>query len=113
VDRKPKFTVLFLQETKEFLDNLDSKPRDKILYNIWKARSIVDNELFKKISNEIWEFRTTYNKLEYRLFAFWDRTQNKVVIATHGIIKKSNKTPKKELEKAEKIRNEYFKTKKS
>jgi len=74
---------------------------------------MIDDELFKKLNGEIWEFRTNYNKLAYRLFAFWDKSENKVVIATHGIIKKSNKTPLKELERAEKIRSEYFKTKKS
>jgi phage-related protein len=73
---------------------------------------MIDDELFKKLNGEIWEFRTNYNKLAYRLFAFWDRSENKVVIATHGIIKKSNKTPLKELERAEKIRSEYFKAKK-
>lgn len=31
-----------------------------------------------------------------------------LVIATHGIIKKMQKTPKKEIEKAENIRKEYF-----
>jgi len=51
-----------------------------------------------------------YNSLTYRLFTFWDKNQNRVVVATHGIIKKSNKTPKKEIEKAEIIRNEYFKS---
>ncbi|MFN8330604.1 MAG: type II toxin-antitoxin system RelE/ParE family toxin [Saprospiraceae bacterium] len=48
--------------------------------------------------------------MTYRLFTFWDKNQNRVVVATHGIIKKSNKTPKKEIEKAEIIRNEYFKS---
>ncbi len=110
---KQRFTIKFLQEVKEFLDNLEDKPRDKIFYNIWRAQSINDNELFKKLTGEIWEFRTTYNKIAYRLFAFWDKSENTVVITTHGIIKKSSKTPKKEIEKAEKIKSEYFKTKKS
>lgn len=113
MDVKPRFTIKFLQEAKEFLDHLEDKPRDKIIYNIWKSRNMIDDELFKKLNGEIWEFRTNYNKLAYRLFAFWDKSENKVVIATHGIIKKSNKTPLKELERAEKIRSEYFKTKKS
>jgi phage-related protein len=34
------------------------------------------------------------------------------LIATHGIIKKTQKTPKKEIAKAERIRQEYFKAKK-
>jgi hypothetical protein len=29
-----KFKVQFLEEAKEFLDNLDDKPREKIIYNI-------------------------------------------------------------------------------
>ena len=33
---------------------------------------------------------------------------NAIVIATHGIIKKTQKTPQREIEKAERIRNEYI-----
>ena len=61
---------------------------------------------------EIWEFRTLYNKVKYRLFAFWDTQTDTLVIATHGIIKKTQKTPKKEIAKAERIRQEYFNAKK-
>lgn len=72
----------------------------------------MDSDLFKKISNsEIWEFRTEFNGIAYRLFAFWDVTENKLVIATHGIVKKTQKTPQKEISKAEDIRNNYLKTK--
>jgi hypothetical protein len=48
--------------------------------------------------------------LEYRLFAFWDKTDNSetLVISTHGIVKKVNKIPRVEITKAEKIRKEYF-----
>ena len=91
-----KFRVEFLEEAKEFLDKLDKKARDKIVYNIWKARSTNDKELFKKLQDEIWEFRTKYNKTYFRLFAFWDKTDKNetVVISTHGLIKKTDKTPK-------------------
>ena len=59
---------------------------------------------------EIWEFRTLYNKTYYRLFAFWDKTGNTdtVVISTHGLIKKTDKTPQGEIEKAENLRKQYF-----
>src|SRR5699024_4365693 len=104
------FRVDFLDEAKAFLDSLTEKPRDKIVYNIWKARQINDNELFKKLQDEIWEFRTLYNKKYYRLFAFWDKADktDTVVISTHGIIKKTAKTPKSEIEKAERLRQKYF-----
>jgi uncharacterized protein (TIGR01639 family) len=105
-----KFRVEFLEEAKEFLDELDEKTRDKIIYNIWKARRTNDKELFKKIQDEIWEFRTYFNKNYYRFFAFWDKTDNTdtVVISTHGLIKKTDKIPKSEIERAENLREKYF-----
>jgi phage-related protein len=111
-----KFSVDFLEDAKDFLDNLDEKSRDKIIYNIRKAQVSNDKELFKKLKGEIWEFRTLYNKTYYRLFAFWDKTDDVeiVVISTHGLIKKTDKTPQSDLDKAERLRKLYFdlKTKK-
>lgn len=105
-----KFTVEFLEEAKVLLDDLDEKTRRKILYNIWKSRSSNDKELFKKLQDDIWEFRTLYNKTYYRLFAFWDKTgdNDTVVITTHGLIKKSGKFPKAEIEHAVRLREKYI-----
>lgn len=82
----------------------------KIAYNIRKLQSaLIEKELFKKLENSyIWEIRTLYNGAAYRLFAFWDTEKETLVVATHGIVKKTQKTPKKEIEKAERIRKEYF-----
>ena len=68
----------------------------------------------KKIKGEVWEFRTLYNKTYYRLFAFWDKTHKTqtLVISTHGIIKKTGKTPESEIERVEKLRQQYLKSKK-
>jgi phage-related protein len=108
-----KFQVQFLEEAARFLDRLEEKARVKIYYNIKKAQVTNDNELFKKLNNEIWEFRTLYNKTHYRLFAFWEKTREKatVVISTHGLIKKTDKTPVADLEKAERLRQLYFEQK--
>lgn len=108
-----KFRVEFLQEAKDFLDSLDEKSRAKIIYNIWKSRNANDKELFKKLQDEIWEFRTLYNKTYYRLFAFWDKTNNEdtIVISTHGIVKKTDKVSEGEINKAERIRQDYFNAK--
>jgi phage-related protein len=105
-----KFRVEFLEEAKKFLDDLDEKARNKIIYNIWKARSSNDKELFKKLQDEIWEFRTVYNRTFYRLFAFWDKSAEieTVVISTHGLIKKTDKTPKGEIEHAQTLRKKYL-----
>jgi len=105
-----KFRVQFLEDAAEFIDSLDKKAREKIIYNIRKAQVTNDKELFKKLTDEIWEFRTLFNKTHYRLFAFWDRTDkiDTIVISTHGIIKKTSKTPQKDLERAERLRKYYF-----
>ena len=89
--------------------------RRKMMYNIRRIQEGERNkELFKKLENsEIWEFRTLYNKLAYRLFAFWDKEEETLIIATHGIIKKTQKTPLKEIIKAERLRQEYFNNKKT
>ena len=55
---RPNFEIELLPEAIEFLDNLEEKTREKIYYNIKKTQFINDNELFKKISEFIWEFRT-------------------------------------------------------
>jgi phage-related protein len=109
-----KFEVVFLTEARAFLLGLDEKSRDKIIFNIDKAKIKTDNELFKKLKGEIWEFRTLYNKTHFRIFAFWDKEnkQDTLVFATHGIIKKTDKTPEKEIEKAEQVRLKYFEFKK-
>ena len=110
---KQYFKVEFLKEASEFLDTIEGKAREKIIYNIWKAQATNDKVLFRKLNNEIWEFRTLFKKTHYRLFAFWDKTDGSetLVISTHGIIKKTGKTPKGEIEHAEKIRKMYFKNK--
>lgn len=108
-----KFDVEFLPEAVEFMDGLDAKSQDKIYYNIRKSQFINDPELFKKLTATIWEFRTLYNQTCYRLFAFWDKRKGKdvVVLATHGLIKKTGKTPGTDLDKAERIRKQYFEQK--
>jgi len=108
-----KYGINILEFAKEFLDELDEKSRKKVIFNIWKAREVNDPELFKKLSGNIWEFRTKFLTKQIRLLAFWDKTDKEktLVIATNGFVKKTKKTPKTEIEKAEKIRKEYFEQK--
>lgn len=107
---EPKFKVEFLDEAVEFLESLEEKTKAKILYNIKLSQFKNDNELFKKLTDNIWEFRTLYNKTYYRFFAFQDKTnkQETLVISTHGIEKKTGKVPKSEIQKAENLRTYYF-----
>ena len=109
-----KYEVRFLEQVKIFLDELDEKSRRKVIFNIWKSKEVNDPELFKKLTDEIWEFKTKYLTKQIRLLAFWDKTDKAetLVIATNGFIKKTKKTPKAEIKKAEQIRKDYFEQKK-
>ena len=104
------FKTRFLEEADKFISQLDSKTAKKLFYNIDLAEQTNDPKLFKKLKKDIWEFRTQYLGIQIRLLAFWDKTGNKetLVIATHGFIKKVDKVPANEIDRAIKIREKYF-----
>lgn len=107
-----KFELEFLEEAYKFLKEIDKDASKKLIYNIEKSQLINDVKLFKKLTNtEIWEFRTLYNKTQYRMLAFWDKRDKKevLVVCSHGFIKKSQKTPPNEIKHAEKLMEAYFK----
>ncbi|MEE1215738.1 MAG: type II toxin-antitoxin system RelE/ParE family toxin [Bacteroidaceae bacterium] len=108
-----RFKTIFLEEARAFFASLSLQVRNKILYNIDKVEGgVISSDLFKKLEGtDIWEFRTQYNGIQYRLFAFWDTDQETLVVATHGIVKKVWKIPIKEIVKAEEIRKQYFNSK--
>lgn len=107
------FETKFLEEADKFISTLDRKTIAKILYNIDLAENNNDPILFKKLDNHIWKFRIRFSSIQIRFLAFWDKTNNQetLVFATHGFIKKVNKIPLKEIEKANKIRLSYFENK--
>ena len=102
--------LFFLNKQLNSWTKLTINQKAKIYYNIDKAKLTNDPKLFKKLESEIWEFRTKYIGLQYRLLAFWDKTDKTetLVLATHGIIKKTDKVPKADIEKTKKIMTEYF-----
>ncbi len=113
MEAKVRFKIIYSEETIKFLNSLDEKAKAKIMYNINKSKYVIDKELFKKLeTTDIWEFRTLYNGIAYRLFTFWDTDKEALVLTTHGFIKKTQKTPNKEIAKAEEIREQYFNSKK-
>ena len=108
-----QFKTIFLDEARDFILSLPVQPKQKIVYNIHKVeRGFLNSDLFKKLEGtDIWEFRTLYNGIQYRLFAFWDKEEKALVVATYGIVKKDWKVPTKEIVKADEIRKKYFESK--
>lgn len=74
------------------------------------AENVHNTKFFKKLNNDIWEFRVRFSNQQIRLLAFWDKRkkENTLVIATNGFIKKTQKTPQKEISKAEQIMKQYL-----
>ena len=104
-----KLNVLLTDDVKDFIRSLPEKARKKVTYNIRRVESgEVDKDLFKKINNEIWELRTSFNGMCYRLLAFWDKERKALIIATNGFVKKTWKIPQKEIDKAETIMKQYY-----
>ena len=110
---KYQIKVVMMDEALAFIRSLPQKLQEKITYNYLKIeQGIMNKELFKKLDGtDIWEFRTIFNGNCYRLFSFWDTETETLIIATHGIVKKTQKTPPKEITKAEEIRKQYFELK--
>lgn len=107
------FQTRFLEEADKFIAGLSPKAARKIFYNIDLAEQNNDPKLFKKLQKDIWEFRTKFGGTQIRLLAFWDKDKESetLVFATHGFIKKVDKVPANEIERAINIRKKYFENK--
>ncbi len=98
---------------REFLDSLPSKAAQKVTWtlNLIEDLEIIPVHYFSKMvgTDEIWECRAKLGSNIYRVFAFWDEGK---IILTHGLVKKTRKTPKNEIERAEIYRKDYLERKK-
>ena len=104
------FKTIFLESADAFIRTLNKKTQKKLFQNIRVAEQTHDPKLFKKLNKNIWEFRVRFSNKHIRLLAFWDKgnKEDTLVIATNGFIKKTQKTPKKEIDKAEQLMKQYF-----
>jgi phage-related protein len=107
--------VIFLDQAEEFVDSLEAKARQKLFHSIRKTKERLIGQWFTKLkgSDGIYEFRFDENGKFYRLFAFGDTEfqAETLIVGSHGIAKKTNKTPKEEITKAERIKRAYFEEK--
>jgi phage-related protein len=107
---KRRELIFYRDYFKYFYKSLTRKVQTKI---IWTFRIIEDLDripeiYFKHLENTdgLYEIRIQSGSDIYRIFCFFD-DQN-IVVVGHGFHKKTQKTPIKEIEKAQKIRKEYF-----
>lgn len=92
-----------------FLNGQNNKAKDKILWTLKLIEdlAVIPTVYFKYIKNEesLYEIRIQQGTDIYRIFCFFDT--GKLVVLINGFVKKTQKTPKSEIEKALKIKKEY------
>ncbi len=95
----------------DFFDAQTEKVQEKIDYTleILQTMERVPTKFFKHLEDGIYEIRVKQGSNIYRLFSFFD--DGKLVILLHGFQKKTQKTPKNEIARAKKLRNEYYEDK--
>jgi phage-related protein len=111
-----KRTVIFYRyrngkcPVEEYLNSLNSKIAQKITWvlSLLEDLDIILKQYFKKLVNtdDIWECRIRLGSNSYRILGFMGIKN--FIILTHGFIKKTNKTPKSEIMKAEELKRDYI-----
>ena len=95
--------------TESFLDTLSDKVVQKVIAVIELVETVpvVPAKYFRKlVGTELFEFRIRWERNIYRLLCFFDR--NNTVVITHGFMKKTQRTPRREIDRAERYRRDYF-----
>jgi phage-related protein len=92
----------------DFYNPLNQNEKDKVDYVLHIVMSVqmISGKFFKHLEDGIYEIRVEVGSNIYRIFSFFD--DNKLVILLNGFQKKSQKTPKKEIERAKKLRRDYY-----
>lgn len=97
-----------------FYKELDLKVREKVKYVLELIKQIdkVPEKFLAPLTgyHGLYEIRIEYQSNIYRIFCCFD--EGKLVILFNGFQKKTQKTPKHEIEKAMRLKNEYFEIKK-
>ena len=106
--------IFFKDYFHKFFNNLPEKVKDKIDYVLFLIRIAdrIPGKFFQYIeeTDGLFEIRLDFQGNIYRIFCCFD--EGNLVVLFNGFQKKTQKTPKNEIERALKIKKEYFETKK-
>jgi len=94
----------------DFYEKQNNKVQQKIEWTLALLRVTkqVPEKYFKHLEGTkgLYEIRIEYGSNIYRIFSFFDK--GNLVVLGNAFQKKTNKTPKQELEKALKIMEDYY-----
>ena len=99
-------------ETGTDISSLRKEEARKIYYilDMLKVQERVSSKFVKYLCEELYEIRAEYGGKIFRVFFIFD--DGNIVILFNGFQKKTKKTPHSEIEKALKIKEEYYESKK-
>jgi len=100
--------ITFGNYFKSFIDSVDDSVRRKIDYvlDMLKTQKRINSKFVKLIKDGIYELRVEWESNIYRVFFIFD--EGNIVVLFNGFQKKTKKTPQAEIEKALKIKEEYY-----
>ncbi|MGQ1946681.1 type II toxin-antitoxin system RelE/ParE family toxin [Geofilum sp. OHC36d9] len=105
--------IVYKDHFVNFYKNQDSKIKEKIGYvlDLIRFESQVPTKFYKLLENTdgIWEVRVITTFKSIRILCFQDK--GSLVVLTNCFLKKTRKTPQKEIKMAEKLKKEYLKEK--
>lgn len=116
MDKKKNHRIIIFYKTyfEDFFKEQKQKVKDKIIwtFDLIEELQRVPETYLKHIENTdgLFEIRVQLGSDIFRIFCFFD--QGQLVVLANGFQKKTQKTPKKEIEKALKIKEEYESEKK-
>jgi phage-related protein len=100
--------IIFGKYFNEFINKLTNKEREKVDYGLvlLKTQDRLPVKFVKHIRDGLYELRTEYQGNRYRVFFIFDT--GTIVVLFNGFQKQTQKTPVKEIEKALRIKEEYY-----
>lgn len=96
----------------DFISTLNENEARKVFYvvDMLKVQERISTKFVKFIRDGLYELRVTYNGSIYRVFFIFD--DDNIILLFNGFNKKTKKTPKKEIDKAIELKEEYYGSKK-
>lgn len=101
--------ITYGNDLSKFINKLSDSEQEFLIKNIALLENIDDlpYHYIKNLKKGLFEFRVFMEKKGFRIFFIFDK--GKVIVLLNGFTKKTQKTPKKELDKARKLKKEYLK----
>ena len=104
--------VTYKRYSLDFYEALGEKAQEKVDYALMllKAQNRLSTRFVKHLEDGIFELRAIFGNNSYRILFFYD--EGNIVVLCNAFQKKTQKTPRAEIEQAKRLRTDYYENKK-